>query len=74
MRLQVRGEVHVSNRDQLMRRHADQWYRRYPDKTARVFHNLLLQQMPDLRRLLDLFAMPAPAGRGLYNHHNGSRP
>jgi len=58
---------------QLRRRTADQWYRRYPDKTARVFHNLLLQQMPDLRRLLDLFALPVPVGRGRYNHHDGWR-
>lgn len=56
------------------RRDADRWYRQYPDKTARVLHNLLLQQFPELRRLLDLFAVPAPVGTGRYNHHDGLRP
>lgn len=63
----------MSDRTRVMRRAADQWYRRSPDKAARVFHNLLLQQFPDLWRLLDLFAMPAPAGSGRYNHHDGMR-
>lgn len=56
------------------RRDADRWYRQYPDKAARIFHNLLLQQFPELRRLLDLFAVSAPVGRGRYNHHDGMRP
>lgn len=47
------------------------WYRSHPDKAARVFHNLLMTQMPELRVLLDLFGVPVPAGRGVYNHHDG---
>lgn len=63
----------MSTRNGLLRRTADQWYTRYPDKTARAFHNLLLREMPELRNLLDLFALPEPIGRGLYNHHDGYR-
>ena len=63
----------MSTMFQLRRRVADQWYRQSPDKATRVFHNLLLQQMPELRRLLDLFALPAPVGVGVYNHHDGFR-
>jgi hypothetical protein len=71
----MQGEVGMSTRHMIVRRRdVDRWYRQYPDKAARIFHNLLLQQMPDLRLLLDLFALPAPVGRGRYNHHDGWRP
>jgi len=58
---------------QTRRREADRWYRKSPDKATRAFHNLLLQQFPELRRLLDLFAVAAPVGSGVYNHHDGGR-
>lgn len=51
-----------------------QWSHDHPDACSRDFHNMLLRQLPGLRSLLDLFAMPAPAGRGRYNHHDGMRP
>lgn len=64
----------MSDRARIIRRAADQWYRRSPDKTARVFHNILLRECPELRVILDLFLEPPPAGHGVYNHHDGMQP
>lgn len=63
----------MSDRTRVIRRGADLWYRRSPDKAARVFHNILLRECPELRSVLELFPTPPPAGRGVYNHHDGYR-
>lgn len=53
------------------------WSDANPDQISYRFHNMLLtlpqHDMGRLIRLLQLFAMPAPAGRGKYQHHDGWR-
>lgn len=53
------------------------WSNAEPDSVSYRFHNMLLRMPnPDvgkLVRLLQLFAQPAPAGRGKYQHHDGMR-
>ena len=63
----------MSDYTRMRRRAADQWYQRSPDKAARVFHNILLGECPELQQILDLFLEPPPQGQGVYNHHDGLR-
>jgi hypothetical protein len=54
------------------------WLAKNSDACSRDFHNTLLRMPnPDvgkLIRLLQLFAVPPPLGRGKYQHHDGYRP
>lgn len=54
------------------------WAEARPSVISARFHNLLLQPkttdlMIRLRVLDQLFAVPAPPGRGVYRHHDGYR-
>ena len=53
------------------------WRDAAPDQISKRFHNILLAMPnPDigkLIRLLQMFAMPPPPGRGKYQHRDGYR-
>lgn len=52
------------------------WANAEPDEISRRFHNMLIHEYdwaPGFRRMLGLFAVPAPYASGRYLHHDGYR-